>query len=234
MTTSATAAGREPRTRQGKRFRALASSLVGALLIAGGSAGVCAAAAQQPRLPDTATGSLVIEHVTVLPMTETGAILTDATVVVENGRITSFTGPGPVEALRVNGEGRWLIPGLMDLHVHLPTAGSPRPPSYPTEPPSVFFDTQDLMTPFIANGVTQILNMDSVPASVGQRNEVASGAVLGPHVALAAVINGGEAPNGRIVNTPKDGRQAVRSVRAEGYDFIKPYSGLDVETFLVT
>ena len=172
----------------------------------------------------------VIEHVNVLPMTEKGDVMADTTVVIENGRITSLGGIVPKGARRLNGKGKWLIPGLADMHVHLLSDGSPRPPKYPTEAPTMFFDTQDIMTPYIANGVTQLVNLDAVAASVGQRNEIASGNVLGPNIALAAVINGGDG-RGRIANTPADGRQTVRNIKAEGYDFVKVYSDLDVATF---
>lgn len=176
-------------------------------------------------------GTFTIEHVNVVPMTIDGAVIVDATVVIENGRIAALNGPVPKGAMRIDGKGKWLIPGLSDMHVHLPSDMLPRPPKYPTEAPSMFFDTQDIMTPYIANGVTQILNLDAVATSVGQRNMIAKGSVIGPHIALAAVINGGKG-RGRIANTPSDGRQAVRDVRAEGYDFIKVYSDLNVETFL--
>lgn len=172
----------------------------------------------------------VIEHVSVISMTLDGRPLSDATVVIEKGRIVSLDGPIPRGARRINGKGKWVIPGLADLHVHLPSDGLPRPPRYPTEEPTMFFDTQDIMTPYIANGVTQIMNMDAVATSVGQRNEIAKGIVLGPHIALAAVINGGTS-RGRLANSPADGRQAVRDVKAEGYDFVKVYSDLDMETF---
>jgi imidazolonepropionase-like amidohydrolase len=173
----------------------------------------------------------VIEHVTLIPMTEDGVVLRDATVLIEKGRIVSLQGSAPRSAKRINGKGKWLIPGLADMHVHLPSDGLPRPPKYLTEAPTMFFDTQDIMTPYVANGVTQVMNLDSVAASIGQRNEIAKGRVLGPHMALAAVIDGGQG-GGRRANTPSDGRQAVRDVKAEGYDFVKVYSELDVDTFL--
>lgn len=174
---------------------------------------------------------VAIEHVNVVPMTTDGAVIADATVVIENGRIAALNGPVPKGAKHIDGKGKWLIPGLSDMHVHLPSDMLPRPPKYPTEAPSMFFDTQDIMTPYIANGVTQVLNLDAVATSVGQRNMIAKRSVIGPHMALAAVINGGTG-RGRIANMPSDGRQAVRDVRAEGYDFIKVYSDLNVETFL--
>ncbi len=207
---------------QGSRFRPLFRALLPMLAL---SAAGAAAATND-------SGAFAIEHVTVVPMTENGAVLSDATVVIEKGRIVSLQGPVPKGARRIDGKGRWLIPGLADMHVHLPSDGLPRPKRYPTEAPTLFFDTQDIMTPYVANGVTQILNMDAVPASVGQRNEIARGAVVGPHMALAAVINGGFGKNGRTANTPADGRQAVRDIAAEGYDFVKVYSQLNAETFV--
>lgn len=172
----------------------------------------------------------VIEHVTVVPMTVNGAVLHDATVVIEKDRIVALQGPVPAGARRIDGKGKWLIPGLTDMHVHVEADGYMRPKKYPTEAPSVFFDTQDIMTPYIANGVTQIFNLDAQPGAFAQRNQVEKGQVFGPHMALAAVINGGQS-QGRIAETPSDGRQAVRSAKAEGYEFIKVYSGLNVETF---
>jgi imidazolonepropionase-like amidohydrolase len=183
-----------------------------------------------PLRQQTAPSTTVVESVSVLPMTTNGAVLRNATVVIENGRIVSLQGPIPKGARRINGRGKWLIPGLMDMHVHLLSDGLPRPPRYPSEAPTMAFDTQDIMSPYIANGVTQVVNLDAVAASVGQRNEISRGAVIGPHMALAAVINGGSG-RGRIANMPADGRQAVRAVKAEGYDFVKVYSDLNVETF---
>lgn len=182
--------------------------------------------------PAAAQRATVIENVTVVPMTESGAVVRGATVVIANGRIVSINGPAPAGATRMNGTGKWLIPGLSDMHVHLPSDGSPGPKTYPTEPATYFFRTPDVMTPFIANGVTQLFNMDAVPASVGQRNQIASGDVLGPHIALAAVIDNSASTTAFVAKTPADGRQAVRDIKSQGYDFVKVYSGLSVETFL--
>ena len=54
-------------------------------------------------------------------------------------------------------------------------------------------------------------------------------AAAGGRMALAAMINGGN--DGRTANTPSDGRQTVRIAKADGYEFIKVYSQLNVETF---
>jgi imidazolonepropionase-like amidohydrolase len=174
---------------------------------------------------------IVIENVSVVPMTDDQTVIPNATVLIERGRITGINGPIPRGAKRISGKGKWLIPGLIDMHVHLPSDDQLPVETLRGDPPKVDWNTQDIMTPYIANGVTQILNMDSVPASVGQRNEVESGRVWGPHMALAAVVDG-KRPEGRIANTPADGRQMVRDLQGEGYNFVKVYWRLDVETFL--
>jgi imidazolonepropionase-like amidohydrolase len=171
-----------------------------------------------------------IKNVNILPMTEGGVVLKNATVVIKNERIESINGVIPAEAKMIDGTGKWLMPGLIDMHVHVPTDGGPFGPKLPTQGAILFFDLQDYMTLNNANGVTTILDLNSRAEHFGQRNEIAKGNVIGPRMALAALIDGGKG-RGRNVNTPEDGRQAVRSAKAEGYEFIKTYSGLDVETF---
>jgi imidazolonepropionase-like amidohydrolase len=175
-----------------------------------------------------ARSGYAITHVNVIPMTSTGAPLLNASVVIEGARISSINGPVPEAAKVIDGKGKWLIPGLIDMHVHVPTDGNFNR-SYPTRTAAVFTSTQDVMTPFVANGVTTIFELISQPGHFGQRNEILRGDVVGPRMALAAMINGGN--DGRTANTPSDGRQSVRLAKAEGYEFIKVYSQLSVETY---
>lgn len=86
------------------------------------------------------------------------------------------------------------------------------------------------MTPFIANGITTIFELNAMAGHFGQRNEILRGDVVGPRMALAAMINGGDG-SGRIASTPSDGRQTVRMVKAEGYEFVKVYSHLNAKTY---
>lgn len=177
---------------------------------------------------ESAPPAYVVAHVNVIPMTETNEPLLNATVVIENQRIVSINGPVRNGAKVIDGKGKWLIPGLIDMHVHVPTDGNFNT-TYPTRTAAIFTSTQDVMTPFVANGVTTILVLNSEPGHFGQRNEILRGDVVGPRMALAALINGGE--QGRVANTPSDGRQTVRIAKADGYEFIKVYSQLDIGTF---
>lgn len=182
---------------------------------------------QSPATQETAT---VIKHVNVITMTSPNSIIQDATVVLVGNRIESINGAAPQDAAIIDAKGKWLIPGLIDMHVHIPTDAGPFGPKVPTQGATLFFDLQDYMTLYNANGVTTIFDLGSKPEHFGQRNEIGKRKVTGPRMALAAMIDGGNGP-GRRVHTPEDGRQAVRSAKAEGYEFIKPYSGLTAETF---
>jgi imidazolonepropionase-like amidohydrolase len=190
-------------------------------------------ASQTPHAPapkqEAAAGNVyAITHVNVIPMTSTGEPILNASVVIESGKISSINGPIPEGAKVIDGREKWLIPGLIDMHVHVPTDGHFNT-SYPTRTATIFTNTQDVMTPFVANGVTTIFELISQAGHFGQRNEILRGDVVGPRMALSAMINGGD--DGRTANTPSDGRQTVRIAKADGYEFIKVYSQLNVETY---
>ena len=156
--------------------------------------------------------TLAIRNVNIIPMTTDNQIIEDATVVIEDEKIISINEPIPEGAEIIEGEGKWLIPGLIDMHVHTLTDGHFNT-TYPTRAAAIFTSTQDIMLPFVANGVTTIFDLNSMAGHFGQRNEILRGDVIGPRMALAAMINGGEG-SGRIANTPSDGRQSVRMAKA--------------------
>lgn len=170
-----------------------------------------------------------IKNVNVISMTSSNVVLENATVVISNNLIQSINKAIPQNATIIDGKGKWLMPGLIDMHVHLATDvifGEKKP----TQLPDFAFSIQDIMTPFIANGVTTIFELNSSMETYSQKKDIERGYLIGPRMALAALIDGGEG-TGRRVNTPEDGRQAVRDAKIEGYDFIKIYAYLNVETY---
>ncbi len=178
---------------------------------------------------DQQTKVTFIKNVNIIPMTLPNNIRYNATVSIKGNRIEQINGPIPGDAQILDGTNKWLIPGLIDIHVHTPSDIN-KQPGLPAQKPDIVFDVQDIMTPFIANGVTTILNLNANAESFYQRKEVQKARVTGPRIVLAALIDGGQG-TGRIANTAADGRQAVRDAQAEGYEFIKVYSGLNTETF---
>jgi imidazolonepropionase-like amidohydrolase len=190
----------------------------------------------EPRKPP---GPLAITHVTVLPMTPDAAPLRDMTVIIRDGRIASIAPASKAGAAagarKIDGRGKWLMPGFSDMHMHLENDRMGRLHVGDPTLPDGTFDLAEALTLYLANGVLQVFNLSSMSETIGQQVEVESGRVLGPHIATAAMIDGSPPswPLGmtRAAATPEDGRQAVRDAKAEGYQFIKVYSKLTLETF---
>lgn len=186
-----------------------------------------------------APAPLLIEHVTVLPMTEGWTPMNDVTVLVEGGRI-SLIDPAnraraPRGARRLDGRGRFLMPGFTDMHTHLQNDRLMRIWTGDQTIPDGSVNLEDALLPYLANGVTQIFNLTAMPEAVGQSVEIESGRALGPHIANAPMVDGSPPmwPLGmtRGAATPEDGRQTVRDLAADGYRFVKVYSKLSLETF---
>jgi len=194
-------------------------SIARASLIAAGLAGGARAqpAPAQPSPPPV----LAIEHVTVIPM-DSERRLADHTVVVEGRRIAAV-GPSattrvPYGALRVDGHGRFLLPGLAEMHAHFPS------PLGLQEHGEDFADR--LLYLNVACGVTTVRGMIGDSRDLSVREEVARGARLGPQVFTAGPsINGTSAPDAASA------RRLVTEQRAAGYDLLKIHPGVPRDAF---
>ena len=169
-----------------------------------------------------------LKNVNIIPMTPGNTIIKNGTVVIKDKKIFSINGAVPSKATIIDCRGKWLIPGLTDMHVHN-LADINFSATYPTKGATLFADTQNFMLLYIANGVTTVFELNGRVEHFGQRNEIIKGNVIGPRIALAYLIDGGDA--GNVANTPSEGRQTVRIAEAQGYEFIKLYSGLNIETY---
>ena len=161
----------------------------------------------------TASGLLAIENVNVVPMTS-DTVIRDATVLVRDGRIA---GVGrnlaiPAGTRRIAGRGRYLIPGLTDMHTHLYSDDDAIPDSVgPAE-----------LGVMLANGLTAARIMIGTPAHLAYRSAVSKGTMLGPQLFVASPhLVGRDQPNGITVTTPDEARAAVRRVADAGYDMVK-------------
>jgi len=145
----------------------------------------------------------------------------DMSVVISGGRILELGRTGrvrlPKDALVVNASGKFLIPGLWDMHVH----------EWNKE---VFFPL------FIAHGVTSVRDMFSPLPQIKQwRAEIAAGTTFGPHIVAAGIFVDGPypfcAPCTIAVGNADEGRKAVLKVKEMGADFIKVYSMLPRDAY---
>ena len=159
---------------------------------------------------------LAIVSATVLPM-DGERVLADHTVLVENGRIAAVLPAAEValgaDTAVVSGEGRFLIPGLVEMHGHLPGANSP---------PAL---TEDVLMLYVANGVTTVRGMQGHESHLELRDGIEAGELIGPRL-----IVGSPSMSGRI-ETPDEAVRLVRAYHDAGFDLLKVHEGLSPETY---
>lgn len=200
--------------------------------------GGCVGPREVQRPGNPASAAIVIEHVTILPMTRDGDRIDDGTVVLRGARIAAL-GPAseidmPQHARRIDGRGRFLMPALADMHVHIENEAIFRRMGAQGKAPAATFDTQDVLLPYVANGVLQVFNLSSGPEAMAQRDAVDAGRILGPHIALAVMVDGDPPINpdmARVAASPEDGRRLAAEIDAAGYDAVKTYTNLSFESF---
>jgi imidazolonepropionase-like amidohydrolase len=177
-------------------------------------------------------------HATVIPM-DRERELRDQTVIVANGKIIAV-GPAskvkvPAGAERVDVTGRYLIPAMSDMHVHLLGEAwnlMQRPEARLARKDIPY---ERFLLPYVANGVTTVQELFATPEAIPLRIRIERGEVLGPRIILAKAIDGPEKgwppPLTTWVASPAEARKAVRDAKAAGYDKIKVYSFLDRESY---
>lgn len=176
------------------------------------------AAAAAVRAPADEPTPLVLTHVTLIDMTSEAA-KPDMTVIISGNRIQqvgkSRSTPIPKYAEVVDANGRYMIPGLWDMHIH--------------------WYEQDYLGLFIANGVTGVRIMSGQPLHYEWRKEIEAGRLLGPRMMIASEIVDGPKPfwpNSISVKNATEARQAVDQIKQQGADFVKVYSFLPRDAYL--
>jgi imidazolonepropionase-like amidohydrolase len=176
----------------------------------------------EPAKPDDKakeSGPLAFVGATVIDVVS-GKPVPDQTVIVEGDKITAVAPTArakvPDGVRRIDAKGKFLIPGLWDMHVHI---GGP-----------------DYLALFVANGVTGVRDLHAFfpAATLGLRDGVREGKMLGPRiVAAGALIDGRQAvwPGALIAKTPEEGREAVRKLKEMKADFVKVYESLPRDVY---
>jgi imidazolonepropionase-like amidohydrolase len=155
--------------------------------------------------------------VTVIPL-DRARTLADQKVIVENGR---FTGVGPrastavpAGATRIDGRGKFLLPGLAEMHGHIPGQNVAM--------------AEDVLFLYIAAGATTVRGMQGHPAQIELKRRVDAGELLGPRMWLAAPPLAGMGGN---PTTPANAAERVRQAKQSGFQLLKVHEGLTKETY---
>ncbi|HWF89377.1 MAG TPA: amidohydrolase family protein [Pyrinomonadaceae bacterium] len=165
--------------------------------------------------PDRTQGPIVLTHATIIDVTGTTP-RHDVTVVITTDRISAIGDHVslPADAQVVDATGKFLIPGLWDMHVH--------------------WYARDTFTLFLANGVTSVREMFGNSDLLRWRDQIARGSLLGPRMVVASPIIDGPQPiwpNSIAVRNAEEGRKAVRRVKEWGADFVKVYALLPRDAY---
>ena len=170
---------------------------------------------QQP----TAPKSLAITHVTVIDTTG-GPALADMTVVIRDGRIAGIEKSNRGAVMKntqvVEGRGKFLIPGLWDMHVHLS------------------WTTASALPVLVANGVTGVRDMGGKLEEIDEwRTKIAAGLLAGPRIVRAGPILNGQKFNvfQMVPGNPDETRGVVRALKEAGVDFIKVHRRLPRDSY---
>jgi imidazolonepropionase-like amidohydrolase len=190
------------------------------------------------RAPETGTNLVAFMHAEVIPM-DRERVLHDQTVLTADGRIFE-SGPAakvnvPRGALRIDARGRYLLPALSDMHVHVEgeswnAALSPEAQATSSKPPF-----ENFLFPYVANGVTTVQVLSGTAELIPLREDIAQGELLAPRLILARMIDGPRKawppPLSTWVDSASEASQATRQAKQDGYDKIKVYSFLSKESY---
>ena len=167
--------------------------------------------------------TVAFTNVNVIPM-DKEQVLQNQTVLVKDGIIAEIGTKVniPKGATKIDGKGKYLIPGLMDMHTHLLSDGDEYPDSI----------AEDELKIMIANGVTTIRLMIGTKEQLVLREKSAKGEIIAPTIYSASPhLTGREQGNNFVVNTPEEARDAVRKSKQAGYDFIKITTFIKAEAY---
>jgi len=157
----------------------------------------------------------LIRDVSVIPMTH-NTILENQNVWIKDGKILSVNAKTlPKTATIINGNGKYLIPGLTEMHAHIPTAKD--------GDDSLVKETLFL---YLSQGVTKIRGMLGDPYHLDLRAAAAEGKILSPKIYTSS-----PSLNGNSIPTPEDAIAKVTQYQKDGYDFLKIHPGIKLEVW---
>ena len=175
-----------------------------------------------------ATSTIAFTNVTVIPMTENGVVLENYTVITTGSNISEVRPTLEQDLVEgafdlvIDGTGKFLMPGLAEMHGHVP----------PTHPPanaaSYFNDeyVENTLFLYVAAGITTVRGMLGYDHQLELKEKVTSGELIGPNLYLA-----GPSFNGGSVSSPEQAKEKVIQQKNEGWDLLKIHPGLTLDEY---
>ena len=159
---------------------------------------------------------VVFKSVNIVPM-DRESIIQNQSVVVKNGKIQSIGASKKIKynknALVINAKGKYLMPGLAEMHAHVPPIDDLEP-------------MKEVLLLFAANGITTIRGMLGHPKHLELRKMINSSEIISPRF-----FTSGPSLSGQSVQTQEQAIQVVKDEKQAGYDFLKIHPGLSKDNF---
>lgn len=162
-----------------------------------------------------AAETVVFRNVNVISMTSP-KVDRNTTVIVSDGRIFTIGAKAklPAGAKIIDGKGKYLMPGLAEMHGHVPPMNAPNN------------QTEDVLFLYVANGITTVRGMLGHPGQLALRERANTSKIISPTLYLA-----GPSFNGQSVSSPQEAIDKVRAQKKEGWDLLKVHPGLTREEY---
>ncbi|MDX1570009.1 MAG: amidohydrolase family protein [Xanthomonadales bacterium] len=163
----------------------------------------------------TVQGDVLFENVEVITM-EDESVRKDRHVLVRGDTIVSITEAPPAtgdDVIRIDGDGRFLMPGLAEMHAHIPSTANRQ-------------NAEDVLFLYLSQGLTTVRGMLGEPGHLELRQQAAAGTIDAPRI-----YTSGPSLNGNTVESPEQAESMVRAQHAAGYDHIKIHPGLSTAEF---
>lgn len=160
-------------------------------------------------------GTYIIKNVNVIDVRD-GSVKSGMDVHIEGQRIKSITKTGEMEsnAEVIDGTGRYVMPGLTEMHAHIPS------PQWGRD------NTDETLFLYLSNGVTTIRGMLGHPVHLELREKASINEILSPRIFTSS-----PSVNGNTVKTVEEAIEKVTKYKNDGYDFLKIHPGLKREVF---
>lgn len=167
----------------------------------------------QEKISETA---ILISDVAVIDV-KSGELLKNRQVVIDSGKIKSIA--EHIEnaddyTQKIDGTGKYLMPGLAEMHAHIP------------QPPTPKERVEDVLFLYLSNGITTIRGMLGHPSHLELREKAENGEIVSPRIFTSS-----PSLNGNTVTSEQEAIDKVTAYQKDGYDFLKIHPGIQLEVF---
>lgn len=171
---------------------------------------------QPQNKPQVSKTAILITNANIIDVAN-GTVMEKQHIVIDSGKIKRITNTienPEVYPTTINAEGKYLIPGLAEMHAHIP-------------PPTVSKERiEEVLFLYLSNGITTIRGMLGNPSHLALRSQAANNEILSPRIFTSS-----PSLNGNSIKTKEEAITKITAYKQDGYDFLKIHPGIALDVF---